>query len=102
MKPKVKEKELQKQILEYLETKNVFHYRNNSGAFKRDGHFYQFGSIGSPDIICVIRGQYVGIEVKGTGGKQSPHQKEFQGRLELAGGKYILAHSWEEFEEQFK
>jgi hypothetical protein len=59
-------------------------------------HFYRFGALGSPDIICVIDGQYVGIEVKGPKGKQSAHQKEFQKKLEAAGGKYILAYSLED------
>jgi len=44
----------------------------------------------------VIDGQYVGIEVKGPKGKQSAHQKEFQKKLEAAGGKYILAYSLED------
>jgi hypothetical protein len=43
-------------------------------------------------IICVIAGQYVGIEVKAPNGKQSDHQKEYQKQLEAAGGKYILAY----------
>jgi hypothetical protein len=51
--------------LEYLALKRVFHYRNNSGAFvDANKHLYRFGALGSPDIVCVIRGQYVGIEVK--------------------------------------
>jgi hypothetical protein len=41
----------------------------------------------------VIKGQYVGIEVKAPKGKQSDHQKEFQRQLEVAGGRYILAYS---------
>jgi hypothetical protein len=41
----------------------------------------------------VIDGQYVGIEVRAPKGKQSDHQKEFQKKLEDAGGKYILAYS---------
>jgi hypothetical protein len=41
----------------------------------------------------VINGQYVGIEVKAPKGKQSEHQKEFQRKLEAAGGRYILAYS---------
>jgi hypothetical protein len=90
----MKESYVQRQILDYLALKGIFHYRNNSGAFKRDdGHFYRFGALGSPDIICVIKGQYVGIEVKAPKGKQSEHQKEFQKNLESAGGKYILAYS---------
>jgi hypothetical protein len=71
--------------------------RNNSGAFKReDGHFYRFGALGSPDIVCVIKGQFVGIEVKAPKGKQSEHQKEFQRNLEADGGKYVLAYSLED------
>jgi hypothetical protein len=90
----MKESEVQKQILDYLALKHVFHYRNNSRAFKRDdGHFYRFGATGSPDIICVINGQYVGIEVKAPKGKHSEHQKEFQRQLEEAGGKYMLAYA---------
>lgn len=90
--PKPKESEIQRAILDYLELRGIFHYRNNSGAFKRDdGHFYRFGAKGSPDIVCVVNGQYVGIEVKAPGGKQSEHQKEFQRRLKEAGGRYILA-----------
>jgi hypothetical protein len=90
----MKESYVQRQILDYLALKGIFHYRNNSGAFKRDdGHFYRFGALGSPDIICVIAGQYVGIEVKAPKGKQSEHQKVFQDALEQAGGKYLLAHS---------
>jgi VRR-NUC domain len=93
----VKESDLQRQILDYLALKRIFHYRNNSGAFDNGhGHFYRFGAPGSPDIICVIKSQYVGIEVKRPGGKQSEYQKEFQRKLEAAGGKYILAHSLDE------
>jgi predicted SprT family Zn-dependent metalloprotease len=43
--------------------------------------------------VCVVNGQYVGIEVKAAKGKQSDHQKEFQRQLEAAGGRYILAYS---------
>jgi hypothetical protein len=46
---------------------------------------------GSPHIICVINGQFAGIEVKAPKGKQSDDQKEFQKNLEATGGKYILA-----------
>lgn len=91
---KVSEKDIQKAIIEYLGYKKVFFYRNNSGAFKRDdGHFYRFGALGSPDIVCVIASQYIGIEVKAPKAKQSDHQKAFQQALEVAGGKYILAYS---------
>lgn len=92
----MKEAEIQKQILDYLALKRIFHYRQNSGAFMRDDHFYRMGATGAPDIVCVIAGQYVGIEVKAPKGKQSDHQKEFQKKLEAAGGKYVLAYSLED------
>ena len=93
----MKESELQQSILQYLALKRIFHYRNNSGALagehKGKRWFVRFGTVGSPDIVCVINGQFVGIEVKAPNGKQSEHQKEFQERLEAAGGRYLVAHS---------
>jgi hypothetical protein len=66
-----------------------FHYRNNSGGLggERQGRevVCRFGALGSPDIICVVDGRYVGIEVKQPKGRQSDHQKEFQKNLEEAG-----------------
>lgn len=94
------EKTTQKAILQYLELKKIFHYRNNSGATviptKTGSRFLRFGATGSPDIVCVINGQYVGIEVKDIKGKLSEGQKDFKERLEKAGGKYILARSLED------
>lgn len=89
-----KEADIQKQILDYLALKRIFHYRSNSGAFvDANEHFYRFGAIGWPDIVCVVKGQYVGIEVKAKRGTQSPGQSEFQKNLERAGGLYILARN---------
>lgn len=94
------EKATQKAILQYLEYKKIFFYRNNSGAMviptKTGSRFLRFGATGSPDIVCVIGGQYVGIEVKDIKGKLSEGQKDFKERLEKAGGKYILARSLED------
>lgn len=88
---------LQKQIIDYLNYKNIFFYRNNTGAIKSEYNgkirFFRFGAVGSTDLIAVIAGQYIGIECKGKNGVQSKNQKEFQERLEAAGGIYILAHS---------
>ena len=94
------ESQVQSAILEYLGYTKHFHYRNNTGALKTErGHFVRFGAVGSPDIILIVKGFYIGCEVKGTDGKQSDKQKEFQDKLERAGGKYFLAHSLDEFKE---
>ena len=84
----------QRAILDYLALKKHFCWRNNGGAFKTDrGGFYRVGTPGAPDIICVIEGQFVGIEVKDEKGKLNPNQVAFKERLEAAGGKYVVARS---------
>jgi hypothetical protein len=100
----MRESETQKAILEWLAWKHIFHYRNNSGAFAipasatHQRRFFRAGAVGAPDIVCVVNGQYVGIEVKAPKGRQSENQKTFQRGLEAAGGKYILAHSIDDVE----
>jgi hypothetical protein len=91
------EKELQKLILDYLAVKRIFHYRNNSGVmfseYKGKKRMVRFGTTGSPDIIVVQNGIYVGIEVKNATSVQNEAQVDFQQALEKAGGRYILARS---------
>jgi hypothetical protein len=92
--PKSTEKATQAAILQYLTLKGVFHYRQNSGAFKTDaGGFYAIGTKGAPDIICVVGGRYIGIEVKDAKGRLNENQIAFQKRLEAAGGLYLVAYS---------
>lgn len=86
------EKDIQRTIIEYLSYKGIFHWKqNNAGIKKPNGSYIPAGKLGIPDIICVINGRFVGIEVKTKTGKQSEHQARFQQELEEAGGKYILA-----------
>lgn len=55
------------------------------------GGYVRFGTKGSPDIICVLQGRYIGIEVKDIKGRLSDSQKQFQEQLEAAGGIYLVA-----------
>lgn len=55
------------------------------------------GTKGVEDIICIIRGQYVGIEVKAGKDKQSPVQQQRQHEVERAKGIYFIARSTDEF-----
>jgi len=88
------EKPTQSAIMEYLAYKDIFHYRQNSGAMKVKHGFYRFSSMnGLADIVAVVKGVYYGIEVKDTKGKQNPNQILYQKNLEKAGGVYILAKS---------
>jgi hypothetical protein len=92
--PPVKEKEVQRQCLDLLALRGVFHFRNNSGAFggshKGKRWFVRFGAVGAPDIVAVIGGVFVGIEVKGPRGKLSEDQEAFGRNLTDAGGVYVV------------
>ncbi len=75
----------------------MFAFRINTGAYSVDDRFIQYGYPGCSDIIAIVRGTFVGIEVKRPKlGKQSELQKSFQKNVEDAGGIYILATSWED------
>lgn len=98
----MRERDLQRTILDYLKLHRVFYYRQNTGvmrgSYKGKSRFVRFGAVGAPDIVAVIGGKYVGIEVKARGGLQTDAQNIFQRRLEAAGGEYLLVRSFEEFE----
>jgi hypothetical protein len=90
-----KEADVLRACLEWLKVKGYFAWRsNNAGTYNaRSGGYFFHGVKGVPDICCVHKGQFIGIECKATKGKQSEAQKVFQKSLEKAGGKYILARS---------
>jgi len=100
-----KESDIQQTILDYFSYAKVFHYRQNSGGGYKSGDRFipRFASVsGLPDIVCIIRGKYIGIEVKTAKGKQSESQTDFQKELESAGGTYILARSLDEVIEKLE
>jgi hypothetical protein len=103
VKDKLSEHDIQRQILDWLKLKHIFHWRNNSGAMrsshKGKSRFMRFGAKGSPDIFAVIGGQIFGIEVKRPGGKQSEDQRIFEAFLTRAGGRYLVVNSLEGLEE---
>ena len=96
-KPRTLEHDTQSAILEWLEKKHIYHFRMNVGAFlgeyKGKKRFVKFGPKGAPDIIAVIKGQIIGIEVKAQDGFQSQAQKEFEVEFVRAGGIYLLCFS---------
>lgn len=93
----VKEKDIQLAICNYLAFKRYFFWRQNTiPVVKPDGSFRsmpKYSKTGVPDIILVINGKFMGLEVKTPKGKQSDNQFEFQMGLERAGGQYYLVTS---------
>ena len=91
------EKETQKAVLDYLKAKNIFHWRNNTGAMKTaSGGFIRFGAIGSPDIFALAKGRAYGFEIKDEKGKQSPEQEMFALSMTKAGGCYAVIRNVDE------
>lgn len=88
------EKDIQKSILQYLEIKRIFHWRNNSGAYKtQHGSFIRFGSSGSPDIFALKDTRIYGLEVKNEKGQLSDLQTQWSNEFINNGGIYNILRS---------
>jgi hypothetical protein len=70
------------------------------------GHQYRIGSSkyipgtgtkGSADISATIKGRSVKIEVKVGKDRMSEAQKVYQANIEMAGGVYVMARSFDDF-----
>lgn len=95
------EKDIQNEICEFLQAGNFLFWRsNNVPVFaKNNAGKYMYRSLpkytprGLPDIIVVVEGKFIAIEVKREGAKLRPEQAEFGARVIREGGSYIVAHS---------
>ena len=54
---------------------------------------------GDPDLIACIDGNFVGIEVKTAGGRQSPIQKKREEEIIASGGRYVIVRRMEDIEQ---
>lgn len=108
MKSEPLEKDIQRTICEWLTLKQLFFWRsNNIPVFgMNNGGQRTFRSLGKwtprgiPDIILLIHGQFVGIEVKRPGRKLSPDQEIFKERCEKNGAVYLIVTSLEDLTNQ--
>jgi RecB family endonuclease NucS len=84
------EHQIQKEIIQYLNAKCLFNWRNNVGR----KHNLYFGLKGSADILGLTKeGIFFAIEVKDYKGKQSEEQIRFADIIQRNNGIYILARS---------
>lgn len=61
------------------------------GMAEMKGKQVRYGNPGMPDIMGVIQGQAIGIEVKTGGAKLSADQKNFHAMFVQCGGKIFVA-----------
>ena len=107
---KPKESEVVKACLDWLFYKKIFAYRNNTGAFKTTyknkrgvskSSFVRYGAVGSPDIIAIHKGLFIGIECKVPGKKQSEDQIKFEAKVKKAGGNYMVVCGVDDLDKEF-
>jgi len=101
-----KERDLQRAVLTYLQYQEnlgrVYFFRNNSfaGYVTRPGQkkpsYIKNNKPGMPDIVVCYQGRFIGLELKGTKGKQSEEQKEAERVIHTAGGEYYVIRDLEE------
>ena len=51
---------------------------------------------GSPDILVLYKGRFIGIEIKSETGKQTANQMEAEEKIRRAGGEYYVVRSVED------
>jgi hypothetical protein len=95
MKPKATHDEVEAQITQWLDYNQYYWYPvPNKGAGVQQANIKKdHCQKGANDLVVIIKGLHIGIEVKTEGDTQSKAQKEFQAKVEKAGGIYLLAYS---------
>ena len=98
------EKQIQNEILEWLEKKGFFCWRNNNiglfdvytGKFRRKG---KYQVLGVSDILGLMKdGRLIAIEVKSRIGRITENQQNFLDKVNENGGVGFLARSIEDVE----
>ena len=93
------EKDIEKQILEFLEAVGWLAWKNPTvGVWDAKKQSYRmpksrFQIRGVSDIIAIREGKVMFLEVKTAKGRQTKHQKMFQKRIEENGGHYFVVRS---------
>lgn len=78
-------------------------YRINNGAVydvRRQTYRKGVQRKGVPDIIGIIDGRFIGIEVKIGADRQSADQKEIEKEIKESGGVYFIAKSYDDYLEK--
>jgi hypothetical protein len=102
---KILEKDIQRFICEWLTKQGIFFWRsNNTPIFGKSGDgqwryrsMSKYTPKGLPDMICLIGGTFIGLEVKRS--KQArvkPEQIYIGGQIKENGGLYYVVTSLDE------
>lgn len=91
----VKEAFIQAEILAWLRSTGLMHWRSNSGSLFLHGRHINLGPLGCADISIVMppHGTFVGLEVKSARGAIRPDQITYAKGLTDQGGKYYIVRT---------
>jgi len=100
------ESDILREVCEYLSDEGYFFWRsNNIPVFGRNNagkmtfrSLPKYTPKGLPDLIIVLKGYFIAVEVKRAGAKLRPEQEEFKKTCNANGGIYFVVHSQEEME----
>jgi hypothetical protein len=99
----ISEKFLQNAIIDWLNTSTAgMFWQNDSVAIRGRKRCNRYRPNGVSDILGVISGQFIAIEVKSPTGKLLQSQIEFSQRFRRAGGEYYVIRSLEDLTELAK
>ena len=95
----VKERAIEKQILDWLTLHGWFAWRFKDQVSFRDGRFFRpppYQINGVSDLCAINTGIVLFVEVKTPKGRMTKYHKEFQKNILEHGGHYILARRIED------
>jgi hypothetical protein len=101
------ELDIETQILDWLASLGIgFFWKNTSGGF-HDGkrwrqHQSKFAIRGTSDILGLVNGRFIALEVKTTTGVVSSEQKAFIQKVRECGGFAAVVRSVRQTEELFE
>lgn len=78
------ETKIQRQVQEYLQSIGAYRFKVHGEIFMRAG---------IPDIICCLKGRFIGIETKDDGNTPSELQLAHGRQIKKAGGIFCVAYS---------
>lgn len=102
------EADIQKEIFKLLRALGIVCWRNNSvgvfdarrGIFRRNNSPYSINGVS--DILGIVRGQFLAIEVKSKTGKLTKEQAHFLDTINAEGGLAFVARSVNDVLTQFE
>jgi hypothetical protein len=99
-----KEADIQRAIIEWLEWKRIFHYRNNSGAFvfpetaTSKAGFSKQARAERRTSCASLPASTSASRSSGQGTRNRQRNASFRSSLKRAGGRYMLAYSVDDVE----